>query len=314
MNGVVEMLVKHYKDNADSLTERQKAEIEQKIWALVADRSIVRRDYLKDLLGAGPHDTDLRSTLIRVGTAADLLWLRVLNKEMPLKTASMKLREAKETSRTTKLTLVEAVRRVVDEYDQLPLVRRMPGGVQLRIGTQSDVVQRRMEKQVFDKKPKPAAEEGDRAFWKWFRDSIYPFVSTKLKRVEPILAEKLYREFEVEFKTMLDDLQSRISRTLHEHKRGANILFKQATRESVRAACLVLSIDPPSFGRAADLKKATIQKRKLVKLYHPDLHGGDTGFRAKYQEVLEAYDTLDDYNRSLIPSGEEKHGGNHNGG
>lgn len=48
----------------------------------------------------------------------------------------------------------------------------------------------------------------------------------------------------------------------------------------------ILGVDP--FITQKDLK---IHFRKIIKLYHPDLHQGE-GFETLYREILEAYDVL----------------------
>lgn len=50
----------------------------------------------------------------------------------------------------------------------------------------------------------------------------------------------------------------------------------------------ILGVDP--FITQKDLK---IHFRKIIKLYHPDLHQG-AGFETLYREILEAYDVLSD--------------------
>lgn len=50
----------------------------------------------------------------------------------------------------------------------------------------------------------------------------------------------------------------------------------------------ILGVDP--FITQKDLK---IHFRKIIKLYHPDLHQGE-GFETLYREILEAYDVLSD--------------------
>ena len=61
----------------------------------------------------------------------------------------------------------------------------------------------------------------------------------------------------------------------------------------------MLAIDPPKkLGEPVDLKQAAKQKRTLARLYHPDASGREDT-RGAYEQVIKAYEALEEYNEQL---------------
>jgi hypothetical protein len=307
MTPELQALVSCYKD---AKTEFEKAKLEQAIWDNVQDRSLERRKYLHALISAPPNETDLRSSLLRGMPASEPLWERVHLKTMPLSTASKILRHAKEKARRSPKTLAEIVKQAVEEYDNYPFTVRLPGGWTMKRKASTDLPN--LEDAPFVRRSQGSADDSDRLFWKSIREMVAAHVATRLKGTDPIVANQVYKRFEVDLKILLDEFGDRISRAATGH-RDAFIHTKEAiNRPRIRQACLILAIDPPNSGRPVDLDKASKQKKRLAKLYHPDSHGGDESMREKYHEVLGAYQLLEDYNETIKkerPSGEAPNNG-----
>ena len=49
----------------------------------------------------------------------------------------------------------------------------------------------------------------------------------------------------------------------------------------------------PARGRLPDLTRAKRQMRALVRIYHPDVTGGDAGKEEAYQSVIEAFQLIE---------------------
>jgi len=64
-------------------------------------------------------------------------------------------------------------------------------------------------------------------------------------------------------------------------------------------ACKVLGIAESLVGQPVDVEGAKIAKRALVKFLHPDTIGGDSSKTDRYQQVIDAFDTIEDYSKLL---------------
>lgn len=307
MTPEIEALVLDYKAREASLSEREKAEMEASIWTLVPTKGISRREFFKDLFGGKTTEYDNRQGLQRVGSLADPLWKRIDSKDMPVFTAVDLLARAKKEAKKIGRPLQAVIAFRVAEYDQFPYVKHLASGFRLRIPGSKE----RWKPETEEIKP---PIEDDRAFWKMVRERILPFIQNKLKGADPIVAEQLFKNFEVELKGAMYRLQTKISKATHANRNEVKHGSLFIDRNAVREACFLLAIDPPAFGKHVDLDKAVRKKRQLAQLYHPDKHGGDESLRPKYEQVMKAYDTLEEYNQQL-PIGDERktNGGDEHG-
>lgn len=305
MNQIEELALEYRTElELGRLSEWERAKREAQIWELVTDKEHHhRREYLKNLLGGLLNEYDKRQVLYGAGAAASQLWERLQAKALPYRTACSILREAKALSRKEARPLPETIGELLAKYDELPFVRKLPNGYTYRWGGV------RMAEQ--EKQSPPPLEE-DRLFWKWVRDGIAPYIRQRLSGLDPIWSEQIFKSFEVDLKGVLHTLQTKISKATYAHRMETKHAIYLLDRESVRAACHTLAIDPPPFGRPVDLDLAQRKKRQLAQLYHPDRHGGDESLRPKYEQVIKAYELLEEYNqrRSLV---ENADGGNNGG-
>lgn len=277
-------------------SEKERALLEQALWqTLSADvrKRMNRRAWLASLTGETEFAVENRLFIFGELEATDL-WDRIEKDKMPLTTARERLREAKALVDTQGLSLKDAIAARLKEYDTWPThttkkgqpFRKKPSS---RFADLSEVV---------DPSKVVRLSETDRGFWSRMRHQLAQFAASRFKGADPIIAERLYREFERDLKVLFDEFQSRLSRLRQREKRDrmatATVKYSQ-----VRDACVALCMDPPSRGKPADLDLARSKKKKLARVYHPDVTGGDEGTRAKYEETLAAYSVLEDYNDQL---------------
>lgn len=279
-------------------SEKQRALLEQALWQTIPAEARVgmsRRTWLTDVTKDSARAVESRLTIFGEPEAAEL-WERVERDQMPLTTATERLKEANIVVAATGVPLAVALTARLKEYDTWPLHHTKRG-------------------QPFRKKPpsrfedlskvhvtptakSSRASDSDRSFWARLRPQLSDFAASRLKGADPIVAERLYREFERDLKVLFDEFQSRVFRFRSQAKTD-QMLNVTVKFPQVQRACLALCMDHPTRGHPADLDRARIQKKKLARLYHPDTTGGDEGTRAKYEEAINAYSVLEDYNNQL---------------
>ena len=106
---------------------------------------------------------------------------------------------------------------------------------------------------------------------------------------DPQRVDRYIGKFMADVRTAVDDLR----RAVH-HGVARNISHIKLAR-----ACSILNIDPPAPGKAADLVKAKRHRKLLLRDLHPDRHPGDTDKEANFHTVVNAYNTIADYNEQL---------------
>jgi hypothetical protein len=69
----------------------------------------------------------------------------------------------------------------------------------------------------------------------------------------------------------------------------------EVNRVQYVAACKVLSIQPSEIGKPIDIESAKTSKRALVRQLHPDATGGNAEKAQLYQDVVTAFDIIEQY-------------------
>jgi len=266
------------------MTERERASLEAQIWSLVPkpDRPAGGLgDYMRERLGAQPTHALCRQQLLLAGARVELLWARV-DAGMPLNTAISILRSVK-GAEDVAVALVKAL----EVYDTTGYEARMPDG---------KVVRRRSPSRLRKSgEPGPSAEfSHDRSFWRSLRATMSGYVNARLAGCDPTDADKLLRRFEVDLNLLIADFQDAISSV---PKRGIEITA--ISRQALFAACRTLHMDPPRIGRHVDMKLAGLQKKRLARVYHPDVHGGSEVTRGQFEAVMQAHKVCEKYNEML---------------
>lgn len=270
----------------ETFSQHDRAEAEAEIWALVpgADRpqgGLGRSHWFKARLGGTRLHYEHRYTLLALGEAVSALWPRVEG-DMALATAMVILRTAKSAvPGATGAKLAAAIGESLRQYDARPGSSRTPGG---------KLVKKRTAKSLHRPGDDDAREGKSVSFWTKLRPMLGAYVADRLVGLDPLTVDKIYREFERDINILCDDYQGKIDVA---RRRGTVVVT--ISRRQVIDACAILVLDPPSPGGPVDLGAARKQQRRKARLYHPDAHGGDVSMRVEYERVMQAYQTLADY-------------------
>lgn len=68
---------------------------------------------------------------------------------------------------------------------------------------------------------------------------------------------------------------------------------------AIASACNMLGIEPPITETQVDIKRASKARSALAHKFHPDTNGNDYSHLEDYQAVLQAHDTIRDWNDAL---------------
>ena len=267
-------------------THRERAELEAKMWQLapLEERKPGRAKYVSRLLSISLRPAEARASLHNAAQLADPLWERVDGPEMMLiESATRVLQRARLRAVAENLPEPEALKRELVEYDSWVPVRTEAG--------------------VFRKRPQrprgmaatsaPVGAGASRDRWAAVRASIKRVVDIELAKVGDMHTRgKLRAQLESEVSTLVDLFMARVRRerknaTLNDAPLPLNL---HADRKALRAACQLLSVDPPIANDCVDhLTYTTAKKhfRKLAMEYHPD-HNLDPGAVDRYKEVVDA--------------------------
>lgn len=299
-----EDLVRQYKELSPAMSEKEKAELEHKIWdsrppdAALGSRH-KREVYLCSLLGGSLNDIALRAQLYNGGSVIDPIWARI-EKDYTVSTGAQIMRSARKiATENSEESLRAAIAKVMREYDSRPLKRYLSDGKIARSNSPTRLPSmEEMRKQAI--KPsvrrKPENPDNARAFYDELRKFIAGYVAPKLVGAPPIVGEQLYKDFERDLKVLLEAFQHKAYRVIKQERTGG---LTEVHRRQVIESCRTLSIEPPKPGYPVDLERARKMQRKLAGLYHPDQHKGDESMRGLYQSVMEAFGALEQYNESL---------------
>lgn len=139
------------------------------------------------------------------------------------------------------------------------------------------------------------ARPGPKTFWRKVRTMCDNFLHEKIADIPASEAEAIRTEFEVDLQLVFNDLQRRINRARNDSE-GRALDQARASRVEVREACAVLGVDPPLENGEVDIVAARRNYRKLARVYHPDMNGGDQSKLPNYNSVVAAYKVVGDWN------------------
>ncbi len=283
-------LVDQYKSQSAGMSQREMAILERRIWQLASPTLartpgalLSKREWLSNTLETTPYAIEGRSTLLGYGDAADELWQRIAE-GMPLRTCVKLMRDAKMRSAVNGSELRDEIQKMLKEYDELPTAV-LPDG---------KVIHKRppnMMPKPTEEPPEESAQDDDpKLFWANLRGMISVYFHTRLSGIDQGIVEKLWRDFEVDLKVLLDHFQHKLDRTKRDdaHRKQA------VTRSQVIQACHTLHMEPPPGKIDAEFKKrAKRNYHKLAAVYHPD-KSGTQDTRGLFDSVRAAYQILED--------------------
>lgn len=232
---------------------------------------------------------DLRSRLLLAGERADVFWQQVAV-GMPLTTAVRLLREAEHVWRRDcgNRTHEDVIAEVIAAYEKTGHVRRVGDRVFRTRGTpferEAQIAQGKARKSApavteLTHKSKPRGA---------VREACATWVASILPKNDPRiegLAHDLVRE--------IDMVLESFSRRLRP---------EPVMREHLLAACDLLNIPRPKWGRRADQERAWKHRKAALRATHPDALGHEGG-RDAFQAINNAYDVVVSYNDNLPNAG-----------
>lgn len=300
----IQLVAQQYRQERDSLTEKEKAVRERALWAMAdpeTRKAEPRREFLRRILSEELYAIQLRHTILNGGDAADAVWRRIDDRQMTLKSASiivLKARKAVDISQSK--DMVAAISEQLSIYDALPVVRYLNG-----IPYRSGAIGKNVSKSTI---PSPTStpvpfvklDQGrNREFWIQFRASLTDYLDKQCDGIDASSKELLKREFETDMKVLIDQFLATVRREQGKGKAQAELVATAISRNKVLAACGTLHMDPPRANCDVDMDKARRQKKLLARAYHPDSNGGDETTQGKYIAVIQAFQTLETYSEQF---------------
>lgn len=289
-------VAERYRQEFDSLTEKERATRERAIWAMAKDshRGEDRFIALGKITGQDPYSLRNRSDILAAGDCAEPLWVRIHNKEMLLKVGRQLVITARKDTlekRGTK-SMEAAILDALKAYDALPHVR-VQDGIPFRVnGPRAKGEPEKVKFMQFN-------QSQDREFWITFRATLSGYFEKKCEGLDPSTVELLKRGFETDLKVATEQFLANVRRVQAREKSHAEVALIAITRNKILEACTTLHMDPPSVGKPVDLEKARRQKKVLARAYHPDANGGDESLRSKYIAVMDAFQILEAYTEQI---------------
>lgn len=278
-----------------TLSHRERARIEAAIWAdmPVAERreraSLPHKgmgNVLSRLLHTSIGGIEARCFLWLAGQAADPLWEELEAERITLTRCASLLKRARSRFPGGKPSPT-AVRMVVVQL----LEERRKGIKEAEERTARPIAP----------SSKPSADvalDSPSAVWGSVRGVLGVYLAQRMAELEEEEAQRLMDDFAREFKELVKAWGERI-RSARACAGRTNGLRMRVARARMLKACHVLSLNPPKVGTLANLKLARKKQRALVRLLHPDVHGGSEATREAFENVIAAYKILEAYNEGL---------------
>lgn len=292
-----------------------KARLEQRLWeSATTEERKAERDravWLQKLTGDKYGFILWRGALHFAGVAAVPLWERVTAGEITVRVASVLLSDGRWLAKRDRTTEALGVIKALKMHDEAPLkngfrtrFQRGPlrgEGKSARFAKARAVAEReggdssaplsssasRRRIRPPERSNTPLAEAN--RFWASIREQVAEFVRDRAAGADELVLARLLSEMLSDLKVLTGSWSQKISRA-SQVESSATVL----SRAKVIAACRTLSMDPPSPDKPINLVLANMNKKALARAYHPDGSGSDATAR-QYQEVLEAYGTLEEY-------------------
>lgn len=246
------------------------------------------REFIPQHVETNPRDVELRQTLFAAGEVATPLWRLIETEKMPAFTAVSLLRDARVGGRKS----VDAKRldQIIAEYLSWPLTE-LPNGKRIH---RRPTFAPRADTTVKANSTRVAAPADTDNFWGALRKSLSAFVEERLQGLDVAQVQRMRGEMEAELDVLLTAWQSKLNRARAKARGHVEVM----SRAAVLRACNRLGVDTPTVGRPVNLAHARSMKMKLAREYHPDT-GGSEDTRELYNEVIEAFDVLLQYNDTL---------------
>ena len=300
-------------------TERRRAEIESEILVEIRRsapellNTKVPRAAIAAMLGVREGPVEERRYLILRGELAEPLWSLLDHGDMTLHTAVELLRRAK-SLKVHPETTHSALKRAIEEYYALPFARSLANGKVTRHASP----ERRGRPPIADNRkpprrtperppvppvsspeeyvpelPEPTAAGNNVDFWRQMRATCTDYARSRLPGIEYEQIEPHLRGLEADLKTAFEQFYEAVRRVGRTPS-----LRVEITRRQVADACRALTIDPPRDMQRIPpqfFETAKRQFKRLAREYHPDTSSGGEATRPRYDAVVAAWRTLQQF-------------------
>lgn len=276
---------------APKLTQRQRAELEHKIYMLLERPS--RKEAKTDAatlvskhLKVPVHELDARRRLLIAGEEALDLWVPLDAGALTHNNAVDILRRARRGPTKDVAANVRAYLAFLEEHAAKPGNVRYQGGKRVIM---------RMPDELPVAKAKPAVPL-PRSFFKDVRDVATAHVKAHVADLPEGVQETVLRAFSSQLQVLLEDTQGAIQR----HRKAERVVAEtmpQRPITDIKDACTSLGVNfrvqkgVVHFDRGEAAKKF----RSLAAQFHPDHVGNDPDMAKQYQAINEAWTTLKEY-------------------
>lgn len=290
----VQELLQQYKDNEHTMTERDKAVLERRMWASTTRevRQANRRDkWLQSIIGGETGYVFIkRAELLNAEPDSHVLWDRIHAKTMTSSKAIEILRAARLSNITEEVPVSDSISQLLSEYDNLPHTMELDNGFTIKRPSPNFDKKYKNKRAVKPKTEYGKKQQEAKEFYSQLQKDCAAFITEKLgSTVDVLTQERLTAGFLVDLKSLIDEWRDRVNNA---QKRANQEILTSTDRRDVIKACRVLNMDPPKPGEKIDMAEAKKKKKTLVRVYHPDKVGNDSTAE-EYQKVIEAYNTLD---------------------
>jgi len=295
---MLQSLLDEYHRTADSLTEKEKAILERRIW--IEAKRVYKskfpnyRSWVVDGMGEKPYVLEKRARLINFGDWTEPLWKRI-DEGLPVQTGVVLGRQAKQLAAETGGTYTDALKEVLEKYDNdsSTYIATTPDGRTYR--------RRRPKTKV--KKPKQNGHKewelevkNSRELWSLLDTIFSHFISFRLAGLDESVQNDLTKDFTYQLRAVYEDFIKEVNRFRKEIK------IKTRTRVGVyklRQACEALGVQTPGRGKPVNMQDVKVRYRKLAARFHPDRNGGNNDMIKQYHAVNEALETIKAYMEGL---------------
>ncbi len=283
------------------MSERDRAELEAKIWSAVSpeERKLVEGagirkglvGYISYRFSVGQGSLRNRQFLFGAGPIADPLWERIDGHGMPVHTARRLLNEAMEASEAG-MALETALAKKIAKYEGTGYLARVGNKVVRKVPKSSKMAMPTEVEADSWEPPLGPAPEG-REFWAFLRTQTLNYVMSRVPDADPGIREKMVSNFEADLRSVVQTFRVDIGRAAR-----MKSIFQPAgpSRREVLEACRTLNIDPPKVGSPVDESVLKRQMRAYARAYHPDRAGGTEETRVLFDQSQKAYVVIRDYN------------------
>lgn len=283
-------------------THRERAQIESWMWDLVprGERQAGGcRTWLHRTLQVAYRTSEARTSIWMAEPDSQILWDRIDGPERMLVRSGLQiLQRARIRSIAETCSLKEAIVRELAEYDTWQKHETAEGTFRKRPARPKGfAIGTRPKRDRRDPANVAKRVQSSRELWGAVRAAVKRVVDAELQSIGDMrMRESLRSQIEVEISSMISLLNGRIRNAKQNASlNNAPVTRGSADRKKLRAACQLLSVDPPAIGEHASHAMYMAAKknfRRLAREYHPDVTGDASHDR--YDAVVEAMRTIEE--------------------